>query len=113
MAARIGSICIKAGILLALLPLVLVPIYAFVPPVSSAMLWRFLTGSPVVREWRPLDQISPNLVRAVIAAEDARYCQHHRVDWHEMGHALGGADALGEARGPPAIAKQTAKHPFL
>jgi monofunctional biosynthetic peptidoglycan transglycosylase len=113
MAGRIVSILIKAVILLALIPLVLVPVYAFVPPVSNAMLWRYLTGSPVVREWKPLEEISPNLVRAVIAAEDARYCQHRGVDWVEMEHAIEDADDLSDARGASTIPMQTAKNLFL
>ena len=110
---RIVSAAIKTIIVLALIPLVLVPVYAFVPPVSTVMLWRLLTGSPVARIWKPLSEISPNLVRAVIAAEDARYCQHHGVDWIEMGHAIEEADELGEARGASTIPMQTAKNLFL
>jgi monofunctional biosynthetic peptidoglycan transglycosylase len=113
MVAQIISTGIKAVVVIALIPLVLVPIYAFVPPVSTTMLWRYLTGAPVVREWRPLEEISPNLVRAVIAAEDARYCQHRGVDWIEVGHAIEDADELGEARGASTIPMQTAKNLFL
>jgi monofunctional glycosyltransferase len=113
MSGRIVSVLIKAAIVLVLIPLVLVPVYAFVPPVSNVMLWRFLTGSPVVRTWKPFEEISPNLVRAVIAAEDARYCQHHGVDWVEMEHAMEDADDLGEARGASTIPMQTAKNLFL
>jgi len=31
--------------------------------------------------WTPIDQISPNLARAVLAGEDARFFQHHGFDW--------------------------------
>jgi membrane peptidoglycan carboxypeptidase len=31
----------------------------------------------------PLSQVSPDLQRAVIAAEDARFYQHHGFDWHQ------------------------------
>jgi monofunctional biosynthetic peptidoglycan transglycosylase len=113
MSGRIISVCIKAAVLLALVPIVLVPLYAYVPPVSSTMLWRYLTGAPVVREWRSLEEISPNLVRAVIAAEDARYCQHRGVDWVEVAHAIEDADDIGEARGASTIPMQTAKNLFL
>ena len=58
-------------IVLALIPLILVPVYAFVHPVSTIMLGRWITGKPVIRVWKPLDQISPNLVRAVIAGRCA------------------------------------------
>ncbi|HLL28209.1 MAG TPA: monofunctional biosynthetic peptidoglycan transglycosylase [Xanthobacteraceae bacterium] len=110
---RFVSIGIKVAIILALIPFVLVPVYAFVPPVSTTMLWRLLTRQPVAREWRPLEEISPNLVRAVIAAEDARYCTHHGVDWIEVGHAIDDADDLGDARGASTIPMQTAKNLFL
>jgi monofunctional biosynthetic peptidoglycan transglycosylase len=113
MSGRIVSISIKAAIVLVMIPLVLVPVYAFVPPVSNVMLWRLLTGSPVVREWRPIEEISPNLVRAVIEAEDARYCQHRGVDWVEMERAIEDADEIGEVRGASTIPMQTAKNLFL
>ena len=32
----------------------------------------------------PLSQISPDLQHAVIAAEDARFYQHHGFDWHQI-----------------------------
>ena len=32
----------------------------------------------------PLSQISPDLQHAVVAAEDARFYQHHGFDWHEV-----------------------------
>jgi monofunctional biosynthetic peptidoglycan transglycosylase len=32
----------------------------------------------------PLSQISPNFQHAVIAAEDARFYQHHGFDWHAI-----------------------------
>ena len=31
--------------------------------------------------WVPMEQISPNLQRAVLAGEDARFFQHHGFDW--------------------------------
>jgi monofunctional glycosyltransferase len=33
------------------------------------------------REWVPLADISPNLVRAVVVAEDYRFRQHQGIDW--------------------------------
>ena len=104
---------LKILVLLALIPLILVPIYAFVPPVSTVMIGRWLTGKPVTRIWKPLEQISPNLVRAVIAAEDARFCSHRGVDWIEVNHAIEDADDLGAARGASTIPMQTAKNLFL
>ncbi|MDH5591116.1 MAG: transglycosylase domain-containing protein, partial [Gemmatimonadota bacterium] len=31
--------------------------------------------------WAPLDEISPNLVRAVLVAEDYRFREHDGIDW--------------------------------
>jgi monofunctional biosynthetic peptidoglycan transglycosylase len=55
-------------------------------------------------EFVPLSQISPDLQHAVIAAEDARFYQHHGFDWHaiqiaaeddmEGGHRLRGGSTL-------------------
>ena len=113
MISRLFSILGKLAVLLALLLLVLVTIYAFVPPVSTLMVWRWATGERVVREWRPLEAISPALVRAVVVAEDARLCSHSGVDWSELSEAIEDADELSDVRGASTIAMQTAKNLFL
>ena len=113
MIERIVRTAVKVLLVLALIPLVLVPIYAFVHPVSTVMVGRWLTGKPVTRIWKPLEQISPNLVRAVIAAEDGRYCSHWGVDWVEVGHAIEDADDLEGVRGASTIPMQAAKNLFL
>jgi monofunctional biosynthetic peptidoglycan transglycosylase len=96
---------------LVLVPLVLVPLYRVGEPVSTLMLARWVTGRPVVRDWRPLSAISPNLARAVITAEDARFCLHHGVDWQALDSVL--ADETGPSRGASTIAMQTVKNLFL
>jgi monofunctional biosynthetic peptidoglycan transglycosylase len=113
MRGRIVSALVKALIVLVLIPLILVPVYAFVHPVSTVMLGRWLTGKSVSRSWKPLDQISPNLVRAVIAAEDSRFCEHHGVDWVEVNHAIEEAGDLEAVRGASTIPMQVAKNLFL
>jgi len=113
MVRSIIRLLVKIAILLALMILILVPLYTFVHPVSTLMLARQMTGQTVVREWKPLDQISPNLVRAVIAAEDSRYCAHHGIDWVEINRAVDDADDLSDLRGASTIPMQTAKNLFL
>jgi monofunctional biosynthetic peptidoglycan transglycosylase len=93
--------------------IVLTLLYSFVPPISTFMLARWLTGQPVTREWRPLQQISPNLVHAVVVSEDGRICTHRGVDWHEVRDAIADADELSDARGASTIAMQTARNLFL
>jgi monofunctional biosynthetic peptidoglycan transglycosylase len=96
-----------------LLPYLLVPLYRFVPPVSTLMLWRWATGARVEHVFVPIDRLSPVLPLAVIVAEDARFCSHHGVDWREMRAALQEAGDLATARGGSTITQQTAKNLFL
>jgi monofunctional biosynthetic peptidoglycan transglycosylase len=86
-------------------------LYRFVPVPSTLMLGRWLTFQPVERQWVPLAQISPNLVRAVIAAEDQRFCTHSGVDWVELNSVL--EDEDGPSRGASTVTMQTAKNVFL
>jgi monofunctional biosynthetic peptidoglycan transglycosylase len=113
MLRRILSIAWKAAAGYALAVLVLVIVYAFVPPVSTLMLWRWVTGQNVERTWKPIEAISSNLVQAVVVAEDARFCSHAGVDWQEVRDAIAEADELFDARGASTIAMQTARNLFL
>jgi monofunctional biosynthetic peptidoglycan transglycosylase len=98
---------------LLLLPYVITPIYAVVEPVSTVMLWRRMTGEPVARTYVPLSHISPNLMRAVIVAEDGRFCRHYGVDLAEIRDAIKEADDLDDMRGGSTITQQVAKNLFL
>lgn len=101
------------GLMVALLPFVLTLVYSAVAPQSTLMLARHLMLRPVDRRWVPLERISPALVRAVIAAEDARYCLHGGVDWDALRLVIEEAGEDGPARGASTIAMQTAKNLFL
>jgi monofunctional biosynthetic peptidoglycan transglycosylase len=100
-------------VVLLLLPYLLVLVYLVVPPVSTPMLWRWVTGQRVERVWVPLPEIAPALPLAVIVAEDARFCQHRGVDMRALREAIEDADDLGEARGASTITQQTVKNLFL
>jgi monofunctional biosynthetic peptidoglycan transglycosylase len=91
----------------------LILLYTVVPPVSTLMLMRWVTGERVVRNWRPIQSISSNLVLAVVVNEDARLCAHSGVDWREVQDAIADADELADARGASTIAMQTARNLFL
>src|SRR6478735_9631842 len=67
-----------------LAPYIIAPFYRVINPVSTLMAWRFVTGQRVERTWMPLSQISPLIPRAVIAAEDARFCFHRGIDTVEL-----------------------------
>lgn len=98
-----------------LLPYLLVFVYAlpFVHPVSTLMLSELALFRGYDRRWVSLDDMSPNLVRAVMMSEDGQFCFHGGVDWAQMRGVV--EDALdGEAtRGASTIPMQTVKNLFL
>lgn len=91
------------------------------PPLTSLMALRvaeaLLSGHrPVVeRHWLRLDAISPALVRAVVAAEDARFFTHHGIDLDAARRARTyNARHLGRRlRGASTITMQCARSVFL
>ena len=87
----------------------LIPLYRFVdPPLSTLMLTQALAGQRLVQSWRPLSDISPNVIKAVLISEDGLYCQHWGVDWAAVGDAM-----KHDGRGASTIPMQTAKNLFL
>lgn len=96
------------------LPVALIPLYAVIdPPVTTVMVLKRLGGAPIDMSWRPIEDISPQLVRAVMMGEDARFCAHGGVDWIEMKAALARAEDGGRLRGASTITMQTVKNLFL
>jgi len=96
-----------------LIPYVIAPFYRFVDPVSTPMLWRWVTGKRVVRIVVPLNRIAPALRLAVIIAEDGTFCRNRGIDLGAIREAMQQSDELGEARGASTITQQTAKNLFL
>jgi monofunctional biosynthetic peptidoglycan transglycosylase len=87
---------------------------ALPPPVTPLMLLRLAEGYPMVKSWRPLDKISPALIRAVMAGEDARFCRHHGFDWRAIETAWRRYESgRGRLLGASTISMQTAKNVFL
>lgn len=98
---------------LVLLPYVLTPIYGAGQPISTLMIGRFLSGEPVTRKWVDIDAIAPALPRSVVAAEDAKFCFHHGIDWDSVQDILEDAQDGEPARGGSTITQQVAKNLFL
>jgi len=61
----------------------------------------------------PLSQISLDFQHAVIAAEDARFYQHHGFDWHAMQIAAEDDMEGGRLRGGSTITQQLVKNLFF
>ena len=96
-----------------LIPYAIAPLYRFVDPVSTPMLWRWATGKRVVRIVVPLNRVAPALRLAVIVAEDGSFCRNRGIDLGAIREAMQQSDELGEARGASTITQQTAKNLFL
>lgn len=97
--------------LLALTPFVLTVIYTIVPPISLPMLGRALILQDVTRDWTSLDDMAPGLPLAVLASEDARFCDHWGVDFVELEKVLDRSG--GPSRGASTIPMQIAKNLYL
>jgi monofunctional biosynthetic peptidoglycan transglycosylase len=96
-------------------PVVAVVAYRFLPvPITSLMVERLFEGKGLDHRWRSLGEISPALTRAAIAAEDARFCQHHGFDIDAIEKAMKHDERSGaRIRGGSTISQQTAKNVFL
>lgn len=89
-----------------------VALQSVVHPVSTLMLYRWLTGQPVDRRWVPLSAISPRLVASVILSEDGQFCRHHGVDFSALREVI--LKGEGEpSRGASTITMQVVKNLFL
>ncbi|MGE0211527.1 MAG: monofunctional biosynthetic peptidoglycan transglycosylase [Parvibaculaceae bacterium] len=101
---------------LAALPFLLALIYRFVPPpVSALMLLRAAGGAGIDYRWAPFENISAELPKAVVAAEDAGLCSHGGVEWGVLQDVVQEA-VDGEkqpSRGGSTIPMQVAKNLFL
>jgi monofunctional biosynthetic peptidoglycan transglycosylase len=100
-------------------PLLLVAARWIDPPTTALQMERRLQAwihdKPYQKRYQfvPLNQISPNLQHAVIAAEDARFYQHHGFDWHEVQIAAQ-EDLEGErTRGASTLTQQLVKNLFF
>ena len=96
-----------------LLPYLVAPLYRVGHPVSTLMAWRWLTGAPVNRQWVEFGAISPFLPRSVVAAEDAKFCNHHGIDWGALRDVMDDAENGEVTRGGSTITQQVAKNLFL
>lgn len=95
-------------------PVTMVAIYRVIPPpITWLMVQRLVEGRGIERRWVPLAEISPQLVRAVIASEDSGFCQHHGFDIDAIEKALHHNAVSAKIRGGSTISQQTAKNVFL
>lgn len=82
----------------------------FVNPPTTAYMWseqRRLGG--VAYQWVSINEVAPVMARAVVAAEDANFCQHWGFDLTAIKQAI----AQGSNRGASTLSQQTVKNVYL
>lgn len=91
--------------------------YRFInPPITPFMLVKYFqadTENSLNKEWKKLEDISPNLPLAVIAAEDQLFFEHNGFDVQAIKEAVEHNKTSSRKRGASTISQQTAKNVFL
>ncbi len=108
------NIALALFIVLVAGPVVTVILYRFIPPpVTPLMVIRAVEGRGLDHRWRSIDKVSPALPRALIAAEDAKFCDHRGFDFDALQKAYENNESGRKIRGGSTISQQTAKNVFL
>src|SRR5258705_12015548 len=58
------------------------------PPITATMLGDVFTGRALHKDWMPISEIDRDMVRAAIAAEDSKFCQHNGFDFEAIEDAM-------------------------
>ena len=86
-------------------------------PVETTMFMRldyWADLKPIQQQWRDYDDISNNFKHAILAAEDAKFMQHHGFDIQGIQDALARNSEQGKiVAGGSTISQQLAKNLFL
>ena len=117
---KITRILFKILIWFVGISLFLVVVFKFAPvPFTPLMVSRAVENKLAVKEmicnhdWVPIENISKNLQKAVIASEDGTFLIHHGFDFTAMQKALKNNQKGRKIKGGSTISQQTAKNVFL
>lgn len=90
--------------------LALVVLYSFINPPTTLTIWSEAPRLGTVdRQWTPIEDIAPVMLRSVVAAEDANFCEHWGFDMRAIRQALD----EGANRGASTLSQQVVKNVFL
>lgn len=112
---RILGWIVKAVLIFLIGSVLWVLLYRFVnPPVTFTMIGDAIAGNGARRDWMAIEEIDRDMVRAVIAGEDSKYCTHDGFDRQAIEEAMRRNARGGRViRGGSTISQQTAKNAFL
>lgn len=107
---RLAAWVLRIGIVLWGLTMVWIALYAVIdPPATYYIRQEERRLGSIDRQWLDLDRIAPVMVRSVVAAEDANFCEHWGFDMT----AIRAAIEDGATRGASTLSQQVVKNTFL
>ena len=94
--------------------LALIVLFSFLPPPGNIYQWQesWRLGG-IERQWVSWKDISPDMARSAVAAEDANFCYHHGIDFEAVKAAAQANYQGRKLRGGSTISQQLAKNLFL
>lgn len=110
------------GLFFLFLTVTIIPVFLFTTlnPHSTPLMWIRWTQSGysqknvlILKHWKPLNTISPHLIRAVVAAEDQKFFIHNGIDWDAVWAAFKHNLDSNYKIGASTITMQTARNVFL
>ena len=120
MMKRIGRFLLKVMIWFFVVSIFLVVLFKFVPvPFTPLMAIRAIETKMDGKEmysshdWVPLEEISVNMQKAVIASEDGTFLKHNGFDFIAIEKAMKNNEKGKKLKGGSTISQQTAKNVFL
>ncbi|MBB4152136.1 monofunctional biosynthetic peptidoglycan transglycosylase [Sphingomonas jinjuensis] len=114
MGPRLLRLALKLVLGFIIVSVLWVGVYRFVPPPFTwTMMGDAVSGRGVTKDWMPLSEMDPDMARAAIAGEDARFCEHYGFDWRGIASAAYSNAKGKRLRGGSTISQQTAKNVFL
>lgn len=110
----------KATLWFFALSILSVIIFKWIPvPITPLMMTRAIENKMdgkdmiLTHDWEPIENISPNLQKAVIASEDGNFLKHNGFDFKAMQKAFKNNQKGKRLKGGSTISQQTAKNVFL
>ena len=108
---RLIKFLFKFALYFVLITVAWVGLYGFVPvPITATMI---MDENSITKDWTAFEDISPNMARAVIGAEDSKFCSHDGFDREAIEKAIKRNAQGGRIRGGSTISQQVAKNAFL
>ncbi len=108
---RAWRLLVRAVVIFVVASIGMTAVYRIVPPPET--LTMLLDGNGIDKDWTSLSRIDRDMVAAVIAGEDAKFCEHNGFDTEAIEVAMERNARGGKLRGGSTISQQTAKNVFL